>query len=305
MERPGLSTTPALAVAFSPVARAGVLPGYLTRAWHRAQERFRSPRVRETLARVLARFRPRAENVGANVQATEHEALGRDGVVFFPGFISAETAASLRESLGKLECHDPWRKALGNFRIEAAPTGTHVAEITETPTLLALQRLALDPRLIEVASKYLGCKPYLDCVSAWWSIPGNDSPQEAENFHRDNDSIRFLKFFLYLTDVNADCGPHKFVVGSQREARLLERRRYTDDEVVAAFGESRVLEIQGKAGDAFMEDTFGLHKGQLPRTGFRLLAQFRYSVTPTIFRSPIIVAGKAPGTGATSLLHSG
>jgi hypothetical protein len=93
--------------------------------------------------------------------------------------------------------------------------------------------------------------------------------------------------------------------GSHREPRLLERRRYKDEEVVAEFGESRILEIQGKAGDAFIEDTFGLHKGQLPRTGHRLLAQFRYSVTPTIFRSPIIVAGKAPSPGATSLVHSG
>ena len=68
---------------------------------------------------------------------------------------------------------------------------------------------------------------------------------------------------------------------------------------------SAVREITGRAGDAFMEDTFGLHKGQLPRKGIRLLAQFRYSVTPSIFRSPIVVAASPPEQDVTSLLHQG
>ncbi len=287
-----------------PVARGRVLPSYLIRAWHRAQERLRNPAQRKALARILATFRPRASAATSFVSDREHEAIARDGVTFFRGFISADAAAVLREMLAQFECHDPWRQQLGLFRIDAPPPDTHVAEIPAAPTLLALQRLALDPRLIELAEKYLGCKPYLDCISAWWSLSGNEHPQEAENFHRDNDSIRFLKFFLYLTDVDGDSGPHKFVVGSHCDARLLERRRHKDDEVVAEFGAQRILEIQGKAGDAFMEDTFGLHKGQLPRKGMRLLAQFRYSVTPTVFRSPVIVEGSPPRAGATSLIHA-
>lgn len=288
-----------------PVARSGVLPSLFVRAWHRAQERVRHPKPRALLAQLIARFRPRPHDVGALVPASEHEILQRDGVVFFPQFLSTESAAGLRELLARFECEDPWRQKLGRFRLEAAPPDTHVADIPAAPTLAALQRIALDPRLIDIAARYFGCKPYLDSVQAWWSLPGNEKPQEAENFHRDNDSIRFLKFFLYLTDVGASFGPHKFVVGSHREARLLERRRFTDEEVVAEFGSQRILEVQGKAGDAFMEDTFGLHKGQMPHRGYRLLAQFRYSVTPTVFRSPIVVADSAHSAGATSLLHSG
>jgi hypothetical protein len=300
-----MSAQPSLDSTRLPAAREGVLPSYLIRAWHRAQERVRNPARRAALARLIAHFRPASRIAAPVVSPREHEAMRRDGVIFFPGFISAEAAATLRDILAQFECHDPWRKDLGLFRLQAAPPDTHVAEIPDAPTLLALHQLALDSRLIEVAEKYFGCKPYLDCVSAWWSLSGNELPQEAENFHRDNDSIRFLKFFLYLTDVDANSGPHRFVIGSHREARLLERRRHTDEEVVAAFGAERVLEVEGKAGDAFMEDTFGLHKGQLPRTGIRLLAQFRYSVTPTVFRSPIIVEGPAPRAGATSLLHAG
>jgi hypothetical protein len=286
-----------------PIARSGVHASYLIRAWHRVQERVRDPRRRVALARLMASFRPRAPALESGSSSAEHAALVRDGVAFFPRFISRETADQLRELLTQFECQDPWRPTLGNFRLENAPPDTHVADIPAAPTLNALQALALDPRLVNLAANYFGCKPYLDSIQAWWSLAGNESPQEAENFHRDNDSIRFVKFFLYLTDVDRDSGPHKFVVGSHREARLLERRRHTDQEVETEFGAGRILEIGGSAGDAFMEDTFGLHKGQLPRSRIRLLAQFRYSMTPTIFRSPIVVASRLRLAGITSLLH--
>lgn len=284
------------------VKRSGVLPSYLIRAWHRAQERLRSPSRRAGLARVLAGFRPRATNP-AVMDPTSHETLARDGVLFFPGFLTAEQCAELRRLLEPHECQDPWTPRAPRFALRDAPPGTHVADIPAAPTLPALQQIAVDPRLIDVTARYFGCKPYMDSIQAWWSLSGNERPQEAENFHRDNDSIRFLKFFLYLTDVTSDSGPHKFVRGSHVEPRLLERRRHTDAEVAAAFGEDRILEITGKAGDAFIEDTFGMHKGQMPRTGIRLLVQFRYSLTPSIFRSPIIVRGQPPSPHATSLLH--
>jgi hypothetical protein len=149
-----------------------------------------------------------------------------------------------------------------------------------------------------LVTDYFGCTPYLDSIQAWWSISGHDEPEEAERFHRDNDSIRFLKFFLYLTDVSAENGPHVYAAGSHRSSRLIERRRLSDQEVHDAFG-ADILSMTGSSGDAFLEDTFGIHKGQLPRSGRRLLVQFRYSVTETIFRSPILVAASP----YVSLIH--
>jgi hypothetical protein len=180
-----------------------------------------------------------------------------------------------------------------------------VADIASAPLLKALHDIAFDENLVELAARYFGCRPYVDSIQAWWSLTGNDEPQEAENFHRDNDGIRFLKFFLYLTDVGEEDGPHKFVVSSHTEAKLLERRRFNDAEVERAFGKNRILTITGQAGDAFMEDTFGLHKGQLPVTGRRLLAQVRYSIRPTVFRSHTIVAETPHWSAFTadSLLH--
>lgn len=283
------------------VTAGPIKPSIPIRLWHRVQERIRPPAVRRAIAGAVASCRPR----GDLQRDPQDQVLSRDGVVLMPGFLSPAQAAHLRAMLETHQCKDPWKPERGWFRHDAAPANTHVADIPAAPTIAALHELALDPRLLRICTAYFGCRPYLDSIQAWWSLSGNEQPEEAENFHRDNDSIRFLKFFLYLTDVGPEYGPHKFVIGSHREGRLLERRRYRDNEVEDAFGPDRVATMTGVAGDAFIEDTWGLHKGQLPQTGSRLLVQFRYSVTPTVFRSPLIVmpAREYDRRCVTSLLY--
>lgn len=281
--------------------RSGVQPSISIRVWHRIQERIRNPALRSMLSRIIATVRP-STTTQTGVEDAE---LMRLGLFRMPGFIDPSQAAQLREILSTFPCRDPWKPHVGTFRFDDAPAGTHVADIPAAPTLRVLHELALDQRLLRMAAAYFGCRPYLDSVQAWWSLPGNKDPEEAENYHRDNDSIRFLKFFLYLTDVDDMHGPHCFVTESHTVSSLLDRRRFTDSEVQACFGNERLLKITGCAGDAFMEDTFGMHKGQLPYSGRRLLVQFRYSIMPTVFRSPLTVEEVTSynPTEVTSLLY--
>lgn len=274
------------------------IPVYL---FHRLQERIRHPLRRKRLSSAIAAFRPKGK-VSTAPGATE---LYRDGVLMFPGFLTGEQAAALRDILSGLPCRDPWKPERGTFALADAPAGTHVADIAQTPLLKAVHDIAFDERLIALATVYFGSVPYVDSVQAWWSLSGNDEPEEAENFHRDNDAIRFLKFFLYLTDVGEGQGPHKFVRGSHVEPKLLGTNRLTDTAVENAFGSDRILTMTGRAGDAFVEDTFGVHKGQLPVSGTRLLLQVRYSLTPTIFRSRLITPGPGPAASSVSLIHEG
>jgi hypothetical protein len=269
-----------------PIIAGPLKPSIPIRAWHRLQERVRIPAVRRGISKTIALFRP---GVGSDVSRGSVSALEQDGVSLFPAFLSSSRAQELRALLERFPCVDPWKPQRGQFSWSAAPPNTHVADIPAAPTVAELHAIALDYRLLGMAAAYFGCRPYLDSIQAWWSLSGNSEPEEAENYHRDNDSIRFLKFFLYLTDVGGDQGPHKFVRGSHREGRLLKRRRYSDGEVEGVLGKERVMTITGNAGDAFMEDTWGLHKGQMPVNSFRLLVQFRYSIMPTVFRSPLIV----------------
>lgn len=283
------------------ILREDMRPTIPTRAWNRIQERIRHPAVRRAIAQVIAAFRPKGRSTPAPALG---ELLTR-GIVTFPRFLSEDQVRTLREELENLPCFDPWAEELGEFSHEHIPARTHVAQIRRAPCLSLLHDLANDPRLLDLATGYFGCRPYLDSIQAWWSVSGHDQAEEAENFHRDNDSIRFLKFFLYLTDVGEANGPHVFVAGSQTSHKLLEHRRLTDSEVESVFG-ADILRMTGKAGDAFIEDTFGIHKGQLPQEGRRLLVQFRYSLTETIFRSPILVAGPQPhpAKAMTSLIHA-
>lgn len=270
------------------------IPVYL---FHRVQERIRHPQTRKRLSDLLAKFRPKPRLAShPNI-----DVLNRDGVLVFSGYLTVERAAELRDVLSTMECRDPWKPERGAFALADAPTGTHVADITEASLLKAAHDIAFDERLLALAGEYFGSVPYVDSIQAWWSLSGNEEPEEAENFHRDNDAIRFLKFFLYLTDVDDDQGPHKFVRGSHTDPKLLGTSRLTDREVEKAFGLERVMTMRGKAGDAFIEDTFGVHKGQLPVSGRRLLLQVRYSITPTIFRSRLIVSGPVPGPARSSI----
>jgi hypothetical protein len=286
------------------VKRSIARPSVLNYLFHRIQERVRRPAARKRLSDFIAWLR-RGGRIDQD--STMSSMLERDGTLMFPGFLPPERAAELYDMLQAMTCRDPWKPGRGRFALDDAPPDTHVADIIEAPLLKAAHDIAFDERLLGLAARYFGAAPYVDSIQAWWSLPTAGEPEEAENFHRDNDSIRFLKFFLYLSDVGDEQGPHKFVVGSHSEPALLARRRLTDEEVAETFGAERILTITGSAGDAFIEDTFGIHKGQQPRQGRRLLLQVRYSVTPTIFRSRLTVDAPAPvdKSLAVSLVHDG
>ena len=98
------------------------------------------------------------------------------------------------------------------------------------------------------------------------------------------DDFKFVKFFFYLTDVNATSGPHVIVRGSHRVkhhasiADALRVRRYTDEEVASAFEPDKIVSITGQAGTGFAEDTLCIHKGETPTKHARLLLQLQYAL---------------------------
>ena len=150
-------------------------------------------------------------------------------------------------------------------------------DIVMAPGLLAL---ANRPDILEVVSPLLGCKPTLGYLAAWWSYPTALGAQQAEHFHRDVDDWRFVKLFVYLTEVGQHNGPHVYVKYSAVHGALRDIRRLTDEEVLQAFGAENVIRITGRAGEGFLEDTFGVHKGQPVSQGKRLIFQAVYSMFP-------------------------
>jgi hypothetical protein len=256
-----------------------------------AQRAVLDPRHRDAVADALAkRFRPRPAGPAPADPAheaaiTRHaDALGTDGISMLGELLSPTACAEVRAFLAQREVYDPYRDDRPRF-LPLASDGrhpdAHIAHHDPVDVMTAphLVELANDPRIMGVASSFLGCKPTISYLAAWWSYPTQTGAQQAEFFHRDVDDWRFLKLFVYLTDVAADNGPHVYVRASARSGDFRKIRRYTDDEVIQRFGTDAVLTLTAPSGHGFLENTFGIHKGQPVAHAPRLIFQAVYGLS--------------------------
>lgn len=148
-----------------------------------------------------------------------------------------------------------------------------------------VQALMAEPTIVAAAQAYLDTEPVADVVAMWWSTAFSDRPdsEAAQHFHFDLDRIKWVKFFIYLTDVTHDSGPHYFIAKSHRRggipAALLAKgyARLSDAEVAAHYDKRDFMEFAAPRGTILAEDTRGLHKGQNVRAGNRLILQIQFS----------------------------
>jgi hypothetical protein len=147
-----------------------------------------------------------------------------------------------------------------------------------------IQKLMADRSFIAVAQNYLRSQPVVDVVAMWWNVASPHPDKEAAQYwHFDMDRIKWLKFFVYLTDVGPENGPHSFVRRSHRSGEipssLLKKgySRLTDDEVSTTYSADRFVEFVAPRGTVIAEDTRGLHKGKHVTRGDRLIFQMQFS----------------------------
>ena len=148
-----------------------------------------------------------------------------------------------------------------------------------------VQDIMADPSILALAEAYLNARPKLDVVSMWWHthFHSKGDSEAAQFYHFDMDRVKWLKVFIYLTDVGPNDGPHAFIAGSHRPGGIprhfLDRGyvRLMDDEVFAHYGESREVRFAAPRGTVIIEDTRGLHKGSPVFGNPRLLLQMQLS----------------------------
>lgn len=223
--------------------------------------------------------------------------LRRDGFVRFDRLVDEVTCSALeavaRSNPARLlpaPVDGPCESRFDPDRPKAAKHDIPEPTIVSSPEA---QGLLVDASLRAVAATYLGCAPVLTLSAMWWSSPSREGPSSeiAQLFHADRDHPEFLKFFLYLTDVDASHGPHVYVRGSHRRRPLGLRadRRFADDEVLRHYGPNDVVTICGPRGTLFAADTSGLHKGLPPVSGHRLVFQIEFA--RTLFGAPFTRIG--------------
>ncbi|HYI49033.1 MAG TPA: hypothetical protein VEX35_11280 [Allosphingosinicella sp.] len=265
------------------------------RRWRRFhwQRRFMRPETRERVSARIARGRGEPASPSADAIATAGD-LRREGLADLGRVLSEVQCAELCAYFAEKEVVDPYRDEHPPFRPHdsARHAACHVAyhrdeDVIGAPYLLGL---ANDPRILDALHYYFGCRPVISYLAVWWSYPTEVGPQHSENFHRDVDDWSFIKLFVYLTDVGHEDGPHVYVRTSAASTRLNRIKRFRDEEVLREFDEDKLAVQTASAGSAFLENTFGLHKGAPVERGARLMFQAVYSLNPLPYGPPRPIA---------------
>ena len=147
------------------------------------------------------------------------------------------------------------------------------------PVVAALMN---DPVLVAIARDYLRCDPILETCQIWASPVFGDGPSSeiTQLFHYDAGHPGFIKFFVYLTDVDSENGPHCVVPTSHRPDIVgwklrFGPRRISDEQIERAYpGMTR--ELVGPKGIVIAEDTRAFHKGKQPRRGCRFVLELYF-----------------------------
>jgi len=134
-----------------------------------------------------------------------------------------------------------------------------------------INKIIFNKEIIEIVRSYLKCEPIVLSSQIWWSFPYYDEadnhsnpPNNEYGFHYDVDDFKFLKLFIYLSDVGNLNGPHIYIKNSGDKSFIeYLDRRITDEEANIKY-KDKIMKITGKSGSCFIEDTSFYHKGTNP-----------------------------------------
>lgn len=253
----------------------------------------RNPDVRHILFLVVRIFIPKP--IDNNLKNKNITPLKKDGIITWEQLLDPVKVNKIHSYLLTKPVYDLRECDNGKGQL---PVNLYDIKITRQTKLkyfdadLAncqeIVEVANAPEIISLVSAYLGGKPTISLMSAWWTKAG-DGPAEFfydDNFHRDVADYKFLKLFVYLTDVTADNGAHCFIKRSHLSKKCTQRRMYLTDEIDKNFDKNDQLVLTGKSGCGFLEDTWGLHRSMPCTSGERLVLHILYNLITLDAGSP-------------------
>lgn len=141
--------------------------------------------------------------------------------------------------------------------------------------------------ILSVVENYLNCKGISINANFFISNPVEKSEKEkfntAQIFHWDNDFKKFLKLYIYLTDVDSSAGPHLFVEKTHKFKKRRHRlcRVYSDNNIYKHYDNFK--EFTGKSGSSFFVDSYGLHKGESPKEKSRIILNIHFGAGKILY----------------------
>lgn len=208
--------------------------------------------------------------------------LNVEGYFDLGNFLNKNEIDIIIKKTTNLKCFDPFRVSLNDFNLADAPSEVHNANYRreDLVKIKEVLEIANNSSVLNAVQNFLGATPTISNINMWWSFSGKKEAEQAQFFHRDVDDFKFIKLFIYLTDVAMENGPHVYVEGSSNSSKLRKIGRYKDKEIIEAFGQENIKYFTAPKGNSFLVDTYGFHKGLLPKEGKRLLLQVQYSLNP-------------------------
>ena len=149
-------------------------------------------------------------------------------------------------------------------------------------------KLAFDDLLVDIASAYFGATPMIGTVNLRKSFV-TDAPEEGTLlFHCDKNSTKFIKFFIYLNDVDEKTGPFCYTEGSHKQKFYdwKSKYRWNHEEIENIYGKDRIKYLTGKAGDVLVANTTGFHRGVKCAESERRMLTVNYVVHPEFWLQP-------------------
>ncbi len=259
----------------------------------RCEKDFFDPGLTSATSAVLgAMYPPSNSSMEARATSQIVEDLRNDGLHVFDVRLPVEACSAIIDALGSIDFVSKASGAvLDGYRAENLHAGhgaTHWArDHAELLAIPAVQRLVADPIVLAAVEEYLGAQPVHVQTNCWWTVPTSRltalESLDAQRYHQDREYIRFVKLFVYLSDVDHENGPHRFVVGSHNDyeqAVTSEYRfsdRLSDEQIERSYSPDRLRRLTGAKGTMFLADTFAFHAGLPVRSGHRLVLQIEYA----------------------------
>lgn len=141
--------------------------------------------------------------------------------------------------------------------------------------------ITINKLVVDIANSYLGMWTKLHSYTLASTIPANDGDKEiqSQRWHRDPEEKRFLKMFIYVSDVDKDSGPFIYLRKStfgNKYGKLFPQKppagSYPElGSVEKNVSDEDVIVFTGKKGAIIFADTTGLHKGGYSRKKERIM----------------------------------
>lgn len=171
-----------------------------------------------------------------------------------------------------------------------------LVSFTDVPPVLnpqdPLVGLALEERVLQIVSAYLGVYPKFDLYSLDLTLPVPQGTEriKSQRWHRDPEDKKMCKMFLYFNDVDETAGPFNYIPQSNHGGKWRNtfpqrppKGFYPELGAVEKIIPSDQIKIcTGKAGTIVFADTSGLHRGGYATAKERLMFTAGFSTGASI-----------------------